>query len=324
MRITKNIFIFSLIVVLATWVIYTFWQAYQPKPIILQGQIEAQQYSVSSKIGGRIDEVLVHKGDQLKKEQLVFTFKSPELEAKLAQAKAGQMAANAIADKAIVGARIEQIQAAKDLWQQAQVQVNFLHKSYTRIDALFKEGVTAEQQKDEIYAKLQAAKFARDAAFQMYSMAKDGARKEDQEAAAGKAQMADSMVQEVEVYTADTKVFSPHAGEVTTVLLHSGELAPQGFPVVSIMDMDDAWANFNVREDILYKFPKGHKFTARIPALQNSYEFEVRYVAVLGDFATWRTTNSETGFDMRTFAVEARPSKTIPGLRAGMSVIIEL
>lgn len=324
MRIIKNTLIFALIVCLAAWVVHSFWQANQPKPIVLQGQIEAQQYSVSSKIGGRIDEVLVKKGDLLEKGQMVFTFKSPELDAKLAQAKAGQAAANAIADKAKSGARVEQIGAAKDQWKRAQVQVDFLQKSYSRIDALYQEGVTAEQKRDEVLAKLQAAKYARDAAFQMYTMAKDGARIEDQAAAAGKAQMADSMVTEVEVYTADTKVTSPHSGEVTNVLIHSGELAPQGFPVVTIMDMKDAWATFNIREDSLHLFTKGNNFTATIPALRNSFEFEVHYISVLGDFATWRATNSETGFDMRTFELEARPVEPIEGLRAGMSVIIEL
>ena len=46
-----------------TWVGYSFYQAYQPKPVRLQGQIESQQYSISSKVPGRIDQVFVRKGD---------------------------------------------------------------------------------------------------------------------------------------------------------------------------------------------------------------------------------------------------------------------
>lgn len=43
----------------------------------------------------------------------------------------------------------------------------------------------------------------------------------------------------------------------------------------------------------------------------------------MGDFATWRTTDANQGFDMRTFEVEARPTQPIEGLRVGMSVLLE-
>ncbi len=39
-----------LFILLVFWLGYTFYQAYQPQPERLQGQIEAQEYSVSSKI----------------------------------------------------------------------------------------------------------------------------------------------------------------------------------------------------------------------------------------------------------------------------------
>ena len=49
------------------WVGYSFYQAYQPQPVKLQGQIDAQQYSISSKVPGRIDEIFVRKGDSVEK-----------------------------------------------------------------------------------------------------------------------------------------------------------------------------------------------------------------------------------------------------------------
>ena len=66
-----------------------FWWAYRPAPERLQGQIEAQSYSVSSKVPGRIESVVVEKGQSLANGALAFTIVSPELEAKLQQAKAG-------------------------------------------------------------------------------------------------------------------------------------------------------------------------------------------------------------------------------------------
>ncbi len=42
---------------------------------------------------------------------------------------------------------------------------------------------------------------------------------------------------EVESYEADTRIESRYNGEVAQVLLHEGELAPQGFPVVTVVDV---------------------------------------------------------------------------------------
>lgn len=80
---------------------------------------------------------------------------------------------------------------------------------------------------------------------------------------------------------------------------------------------------FNIREDKLRQFAKGAEFDATIPALgDKAYRFEVTHVAAMGDFATWRATNSQQGYDMRTFEIEARPVSPIEGLRAGMSVLV--
>jgi len=323
MRTLGSSFIVLFLAGVIGWLSYTFWLAYQPKPLRLQGQIEAQQYNISSKVPGRIDKVMVKKGDQVKTGELIFTIHSPEINAKLAQAQAGQDAAEAVAEEVNIGARTQQIQAARDKWQQAKAAVDLLEKTFARINVLFKEGVVAEQQRDEAFTKLKAARYAANAALQMYQMAEEGAREETKQAAQGKARMAAGAVAEVEAYAEDTTIESWHDGEVSQVLLHSGELAPQGFPVVTIIDMEDAYAVFHVREDLLADFAKGKEFEVTIPALGNTGRlFKVTHVAVMGDFATWRSTSNDKGFDMRSFEVEARPVRPVEGLRVGMSVIV--
>ncbi|ENM5734295.1 HlyD family secretion protein [Vibrio mimicus] len=306
------------------WIGYRFYQAYQPEPITLQGQIESQQYSISSKVPGRIDQVLVRKGDQVEKGQLIFTLLSPEIDAKLEQAIAGQKAAGALAQEAENGAREQQIQAAKDQWLKAQAAADLAEKTYLRVNNLYNDGVVSEQKRDEAKTQWQAAKYTESAALQMYELAKEGAREETKQAALEKARMAAGAVAEVEAYAADTKIQSWFDGEVSQVLMHSGELAPQGFPVVTVVDTQDTWAVFNVREDLLKHFTQGTQFEAYLPALDKSVEFKVTHVAVMGDFATWRSTDATQGFDLRTFEVEARPVKPTEGLRMGMSVVVKL
>ncbi|USD62042.1 efflux RND transporter periplasmic adaptor subunit [Vibrio sp. SCSIO 43140] len=305
------------------WVGYKFFDAYQTPPLRIQGQIESQQYSISSKVPGRIDEVMVRKGDNVSEGQLIFTIHSPEIEAKLEQAVAGQKAAGALAKEAEIGARQQQIQAAEDQWRKAKAAAALMEKTYLRVNNLYKDGVVAEQKRDEALTQWQAAKYTESAAYQMFQMTKEGARDETKLAAAEKARMAAGAVAEVEAYAADTQIHSWFDGEVSQVLLHSGELAPQGFPVVTVIDTKDTWAVFNVREDALNRFEKGSEFDAYIPALDESVTFKVTHVAVMGDFATWRSTDATQGFDLRTFEVEARPLDDVE-LRMGMSLVVEL
>ncbi|EPR7547215.1 HlyD family secretion protein [Vibrio fluvialis] len=324
MKAAKSSLLAVTVLAAAGWIGYSFYQAYQPEPVRLQGQIESQQYSISSKVPGRIDQVYVRKGDEVKKGQLIFTLHSPEIEAKLEQAIAGQKAAGALAQEAENGAREQQIRAAKDQWMKAKAAAELAEKTYLRVNNLYKDGVVAEQKRDEANTQWQAAKYTESAAFQMYEMAKEGARAETKQAAQEKARMAAGAVAEVEAYAADTKIESWFDGEVSQVLMQSGELAPQGFPVVTVVDREDSWAVLNVREDLLSHFQNGTTFNAYLPALNKSLEFKVTHVAVMGDFATWRSTDAAQGFDLRTFEVEARPTAPETNLRMGMSVVVEL
>ncbi len=290
----------------------------------IQGQIMNQQYSISSKVAGRIDSIEVRKGDMVTKGDLIFTIYSPEIEAKLVQAIAGQEAAGALAEEAEKGARAQQISASKDQWLKAKAAADLAEKTFRRVDNLFKDGVVAEQKRDEAFTQWQAAKYSESAAYQMYTLAQEGARQETKRAANEKAKAAAGAVAEVEAYAQDTRIESWFDGEVSQVLLHSGELAPQGFPVVTVVDTDDAWAVFNVREDLLSNFEKGRHFMAFVPGLDRKVEFRIEHIAVMGDFATWRATDSAQGFDLRTFEIEARPVVPTPGLRMGMSLGFEL
>ena len=109
------------------------------------------------------------------------------------------------------------------------------------------------------------------------------------------------------------------------MFLHEGELAPQGFPVVTIVNPEEAWAVFQVREDLLHHVEKGSQLQILVPALDGGvYPFVVTHISVMGSFATWRSTSSGEGYDLRTFEVEARPEQPIENLRPGMTVVLQL
>ena len=319
------LFFITFLLLVVVWVAYTFYKAYEPRPTVLQGEIDAQSYAISSKLPGRIYKVYVKKGEKVEVGDMIFSISSPEVQAKAAQAKAAKDAAEAKKEQADNGARKQEIQAAYNQWQKAKAAEKLLEITNKRIEKLYGEGVVSEQKRDEVLTKYKAAKYTAESAKEIYIMAKEGARVEIKKAADAQTRVYAAKLQEVNTYLKEEKAYSFHKGEVSEILIHAGELTPSGFPVVSIIDMDDAWAKFAVREDYLKKFQEGKVFQLKIPALgEGLYRFRVIHIGVMGEFATWKATESGKGFDMKTFEVQLTPVDNIKGLRVGMSVLLEM
>ena len=291
---------------------------------IMQGQMEATEYRVSSKVPGRILEFRVKEGDRVKAGDTLAIIEAPEVMAKKAQAEAVKNAAEALSDKAEGGAREEQIQGAYELWQKAIVNRDIWDKSFRRVSNLYKEGVVSEQKYDETKAQYDAAVATEKAAKSQYDMAVKGAQKEDKEMAAAKVQQAKGVVAEVDSYIHETYLLAYADGEVTDIFPHLGELVGTGAPIMTIAVMDDMWATFNVREDHLRKLPIGSRFTAEFPALGASVVMEVNYMKDRGDYAAWKATKQTGQYDLKTFEVRAVPVTEVPGLRPGMTVIYRI
>ncbi len=259
----------------------------------------------------------VHKGD------LLLELESTELDAKLSQAEAARMAAQAQSDKAQRGARTEQIQGAYNVWQQAQAAAELAEKTYQRVSNLYNDKVLPAQKKDEAYTQMVALQKQAEAAKSQYEMAKNGARVEDKTAAQALVAQAQGVITEVNAYKDGAKVFAPADAEIQTIIPNEGEIVNAGYPVMNLIDTQDEWVVFNIREDKMSDFKIGTKFKGIVPALGNQQiEMEVKHIAVQADFATWTATKSKGDFDKKTFAIKAYPTEKVKDLRPGMSVLV--
>lgn len=293
-------------------------------PELIQGEAEVTEYRVSSKVPGRILKLCVEEGDRVKAGDTLVILEAPDVSAKLEQASAAEAAAQAQNEKALKGARVEQIQAAYEMWQKAVAGVNVAEKSYVRVKNLYEQGVMAAQKMDEVTAQRDAAVATERAAKSQYDMARNGAEREDKMAAAALVARAKGAVAEVESYVKETVLVAQLDGEVTEVYPKLGELVGTGAPIMSVAVMDDMWVTFQVREDLLKDLAVGKECTAFIPALgKKEVELKVTYMKDMGSFAAWKATKTTGQYDLKTFEVKARSSKPIEGLRAGMSVILE-
>ncbi|MDD3322801.1 MAG: efflux RND transporter periplasmic adaptor subunit [Paludibacter sp.] len=296
----------------------------KPEPIIIQGEADASEIRISGKVPGRIKQFLAIEGSQVKAGDTLVLIDSPELNAKLEQANAAESAAMAQNKKAIKGARKEQIIGAFEMWQKSLVGVDITKKSFDRVQRLFDKGVLPAQKRDEAEAQYNAALTTSKAAKSQYDMALNGAESEDKEAALALVARAQGAVNEVKSYLKEITLTSPIDGEVTEIYPNCGELVGTGAPIMSIVDLNDIWFTFNVREDLLGNMKMGSVFKIKIPALNNQIvDVKVDYIKALASYATWKATKTSGQFDVKTFEVRARPSKKIVDLRPGMTALLE-
>ena len=179
MKRSNIIGIIAAAVVIIVSVVLISWYLRKTTPMLIQGTVECTTYKASSKVPGRIDDMKVSQGDRVEKGQLLYTLSTPELEAKLQQAEAVKSAASALDQAALAGARIQQIEAALNMWEKAQAGLELARKTYDRVKNLYDQGVVPEQKLDEASANYKAMEATALAAKAQYDLASDGARKED-------------------------------------------------------------------------------------------------------------------------------------------------
>ena len=299
------------------------WIVYKPEPIVIQGSAEANEVRVSGKVPGRIYKLLAEEGQAVQAGDTLVFIDSPEITAKLEQATAAERAALSQSEKARKGARIEVIQGAYDMWQKAEVGEDIAKKSYDRVQRLFDKGVVPAQKRDEAEAQYRAATAQASAAKSQYDMAKNGAEWEDKAAAQALVDRAQGAVNEVEAYMRETALAAPISGEISEIFPKQGELVGTGAPIMNIVNLDDIWFTFNVREELLENMKMGSEMNVKIPALGNQeVKVKITYIKALASYATWKATKTTGHFDSKTFEVRAKPEQKIEGLRPGMSAIL--
>lgn len=298
--------------------------ALRPEPELMMGEVAVAEYRVANKVPGRIDSLYVQEGDFVHAGDTLAHINSPEVDAKMEQARAARSAATAQSNKAENGARQQQIAAAYEMWQKALVGVDIAKKSLDRVKQLYDKKVVPAQKYDEVEAQYKAAVATANAAKTQYDLALEGAQGEDKQAARALVAQASGAVQEVQSYINARYLLAPCDGEVAEIYPKVTELVGTGSPVMSILDITDMWFTFSVREDLLKDLAVGTEVQVNIPALgEQTYTARVTYMRAMASYATWRATKINGQYDVKSFDLKLVPLEPIEGIRAGMTAVIK-
>ena len=312
------------LILLLGFIAFGLWKSYQPKEIELQGRVEADTIHVSTKVPSRIEEIYVHDGQKVSKDQELVRLFSPEIDAKKQQALAALQSALALQSTAERGSQQENIDSLYANWQSLKAQEALAKTTYQRGANLFKEGVISRQRRDEMQAAALSTSQLTEAAYQQYARAKRGSTPQQLSSADAQVQIAQAAVAEANALAAETKLRSPIDGTVSKTYGKVSELVAMGVPVVSILQDDDLWVSVNVREDLYAQIYKAKSMDGFIPALNQTATFKIKTIDAEGEFATIKTTRQTGGYDIRSFKIHLAPVQPITDLKVGMSVLFKI
>ena len=299
------------------------WYLIQPAPLLIQGEVDATQLDIAARVDGRVAEILVNEGQDVAAGAVLVRIDNPETIAKNEQALAAKIVAESQLANINAGTRAEVIAARKAALEQAEAGMIEAKKTYDRKSQLVEHGNAPQAQLDQATDSLHQAERAVDQAKSAHEQAVNGYTREEREIAMANVGKAVADVSAVQSIVDQMVIYAPVASQVYERNVEPGEYVSPGVPLVTLVDLNDVWIHFDLREDLAKELKVGDRFGVRVPALSDRRVLvEVKLIATKGEYASWRTTRAGD-VDLRTFSIRAYPVDKIPELRPGMSVYLD-
>lgn len=306
--------------------------------LIVQSNVDMTDTNVNSQTSGRIKEVKVKEGENVKKGQVLITIDSDSLSAQQAQIQAqidtiksqlnSAIAARnvraAALEKAQNGARPEEISQAKAAYELQQ-------STYNRVKTLYDQGFSTKADLDNATSQLEISK-------SKYELTQNGSRPEDIKSAQadldqansaietvqGQLRQAEASLQGLNVNINNATITAPTDGVVTQLNVESGELVSIGMPLIVITDSSTSSILCNVKETDLSKVKLDQVVSIKIPAYSDkSFKGKVVRINKNADFAVKRATNDNGEFDVLSYGVKVEITDLDKPLNAGMTVFVD-
>ncbi len=189
-----------------------------PEGIVsINGRVEATQVDISTKIPGRVVEIVPHEGDMVSRGQIVARIDTAETGAQLHQAQAAaQLARQTLLTR--------QAEVASD-----DAQLQFANEQMRRTATLVDKGWSTHEQYDQRAQQLKSADAALKAAMSQVDEARASVK------------TADAKVEELQAVVDDSEIKSPVEGRVQYRLVEPGAVLPPGGKIATVIDLSDVY-----------------------------------------------------------------------------------
>jgi multidrug resistance efflux pump len=309
----------------------------------LIGTVDANEVVVSSKIQGRIQQLLVDEGSDVKAGQLIAVIESDDLQAahnaaeatvasenyKLGETVETERQTRREVTSATVSAEA-QVRAAKAAMAQAQANFEHQQADTSRTVALANEGVMSAQAKEEMETSLRASQAALETARENVAASEAllrqarahelmaAAAERTVESTRGLVANAKAMASQAKVEVGYSQVFAPVSGKVNVRAARQGEVVSPGAPIVTIMDLTETWIYAPLPETQADTVQLGDSLRVVMPSGQ-TIQGKIINKAAQADFATQRDV-SDRKRDIKTvqlkLLIDNPGERWVPGMTA--------
>lgn len=333
------------------------------RTMLIDGAIDCDEINVSSKVPGRIKQLLVDEGSEVKPGDPVVVLESKEIDAKVEAASASYQSTvarvaqagtsvkfqrAAFADqldeaKAQYESRKEDVRQAEELLNQAKSNYATQQDSYNRFHGMFAEGVVPRQVEEQYENGYEAAKAQLGAAKSKVDQARAGLkaaaaalqlahdqalqvtlREQEQSAIQQQADAAAGQMKEALALQGETRIVAPAAGYVSEKISNTGEMVAPGFPMVTISRANDFKVKVYVDESKFGYLQIGRQIKVVLPAFGDKVVYgRLIRINQAADFATKKATNEQGTLDVRGLQLVIKLDDD-PRYRNGMTARVEL
>ncbi len=297
-----------------------FWQFYQPADSLeLPGVVEIQEVRLGSKIGGRVEEVLIREGDVVAAGQLLVRFAVPEIEAQKLQQEGRLAAAVATLNRVKNGWRPEEVRQAQSDLDSFEADATKAEVDFTRTEKLVQQGTLTQAELDLARANRDRTRGLVAAKRALLEMYEAGSRPEDVALAEANVKEARGRLDEINDNLAEAKVIAPEKSLVEVVSVRKGDLVPPNTPVVRVLRADDLWVRVYVPETKLGKITLNQQVQLTMDATPDRvFTGTVFQIASEAEF-TPRNVQSVEERRYQVFGVKVRVNDTEGLFKAGMA-----
>ena len=255
-----------------------------------RGKVKFETISVSSKLAGRVQQLYVEEGQEVKKGDTLAHLDIPEINAKMVQAEGAVTSAQGQLNMAYNGATTEQLIQIDGKLEAAKAQMEFAQESYNRLDNMYKDSLVSRQQLDEVKMKLNMAKAQVSAIEAKRREAKNSVRSEQIDQAKGQLDRAQGAKEEVLTASNEIYLMAPADMTIETISLEEGELLTPGYALFNGYKKSSLYFRFTINESNIYDFKEGDELIMVNPYTEEEIKGKILAIKQLAHYADITTT----------------------------------
>jgi HlyD family secretion protein len=292
--------------------------------VVMYGNIDIRQVDLAFLVEGRVAEVLVDEGAVVKQGDILARLDSAPYQ--YAEQQAAGVAAQAHANlrKAEAGNRAKEVEGARARLNEARARLANAQAVLARRGQLVKDNNVSKQALDDAERDVSVARATMASRESELSLAVEGFRSEEVDAARAVAQSADAALEQARYRLAQTEIKSPANGTILTRVREPGAMAGPNAPILTLSLTSPVWARTYIDGAHLGSVPPGAKVEVKTDAPSGKiYEGVVGFVSPTAEFTPKAVETPELRTDL-VYRLRIIVDNADQSLRQGMPVTVSL